>query len=96
MTSDSMDVMRRRDVIKLLTELAAYWLVRSTLPRHAIILPALNPQLVMVANYYMHCEWVIVKHACVYFPNETAGLHLMNLRHNILLSQNIMRFSAVY
>jgi hypothetical protein len=69
-----MDVVRRLDVMKLLIERAAYWLVRSTLPRRAITLPALNPELVVVANYYMHCEWVIVKHACVYFPNETAGL----------------------
>jgi hypothetical protein len=75
-----MDVVRKLDVTKSLIEHAAYWLVRSTLTWHAIILTALNPELVVAANYYMHCEWVRVKHACVYFPNETAGLHLMNLR----------------
>jgi len=75
-----MDVVRRLDVIKSLTEHAAYWLVTSVLLWHAIILTAFNPELVVVANYYMHCEWIIVKHAFVYFPNETAGLYLMNLR----------------
>jgi hypothetical protein len=78
MTHDSMDVVRRLDVIKLLIEHAAYWLVRSTLPRHATILPALKLQLVVVANYYMQCEWSIV--ICVYFPNENAGLQLIDIR----------------
>jgi len=67
MTRGSMDVVRRLDVIKLLIEHAPYWLVRSILPRNPIILTALHPELVVVANYYMHCAWVIVKHVCVYF-----------------------------
>jgi hypothetical protein len=71
-----MDVVRRLDVTKVLNEQAVYWLLRSTLSRYAIILPALKLQLVVVANYYMQCEWVIV--TCVYFPNENAGLQLMD------------------